>query len=75
MTDDPGRLRERIATLEANRDHMAAQIDGMEKKLNEIHAVLLEARGWKSILIAGAVLIGFIAGSLKPLLQWAGIAK
>lgn len=74
MSED-GNLRERVAVLEANQEHMGAQIDSMEKKLTEVHTVLLEARGWKSLLIAAAVLIGFIVGNLKPFLQWIGAIK
>lgn len=75
MADDDGKIRERIAVLEANHYHMATQIDSMEKKLTEVHTVLIEARGWRSLLIAGAVVIGVLIGSVKPLLQWIGWAK
>lgn len=75
MADDDGKLRERIAVLEANHYHMSTQIDSMEKKLTEVHTVLIEARGWRSLLIAVAVGVGVLIGSVKPLLQWIGIVK
>jgi len=75
MTDDPGKLRERIAILETSRDHMAEQIDTMAKQLAEVHEVLLQAKGARWMLISLAVVIGFVVGNLKPLAQWLGVIK
>lgn len=72
MTDDPGKLRERIAVLEANHRHMGEQIDKMAEQLTEVHAVLLQARGARWMLISAAMVVGFITANLKPVFVWLG---
>lgn len=76
MTDETGRLRERIAVLEANYRHTAEQIDAMAEQMAEIHAVLLQAKGARWALVSVAIMIGFVIANLgKPLVQWLGLVK
>jgi hypothetical protein len=61
---------ERIAVLEANQRHMGEKIDVMADQIQEVHDLLLKARGAKWAIIGFATLGGFIfakAGVLTAL--------
>lgn len=73
---DAGQLRERIAVLEANYRHaierietMADQMDAVVKQTDEIHAVLLQAKGGRWVLLGTAGLIGFVMANFANL-KW-----
>src|SRR5262245_55820501 len=53
---------ERLAVLEQQVSHMEAELERMSAKVDEMHAILLQARGvrWAIIVLAG--LVGFLAG-------------
>ena len=64
-----GELEERIAVLETNHRHAEAKFDSMSKKVDEMHEVLLQAKGarWAILGVAGAA--GFFAGKLGTFLS------
>jgi hypothetical protein len=75
MKNERGSLRERIAVLETNQGHMGEQIDTMADQLTEIHAVLLQAKGARWVLISTAIAIGFAIANLKSLAQLLALTK
>lgn len=55
---------ERITTLEANQEHMATDITEIKGKVDEMHNMLMQAKGarWAVVAIAGAA--GMVTGAL-----------
>jgi hypothetical protein len=53
---------ERLAVLEQKVSHMEAELGRMSAKVDEIHAILMQAKGvrWAVITVSG--LVGFLAG-------------
>ena len=53
---------ERLAILEQRVSHMEAELARMSAKVDEMHAILLQARGirWAVITVSG--IVGFLAG-------------
>jgi hypothetical protein len=57
---------ERLAVLEQKVSHMEEELDRMSAKVDEMHAILLQARGVRWAVIALSGLVGLLAG----LSQW-----
>ena len=53
---------ERLAVLEQKVSHMEAELDRMSGKVDEMHAILLQARGVRWAIIAVSGLVGFLVG-------------
>jgi hypothetical protein len=53
---------ERLAVLEQKVSHMEAELDRMSGKVDEMHAVLMQARGVRWAIIAVSGLVGFLVG-------------
>ena len=53
---------ERLAVLEQKVSHMEEELDRMSAKVDEMHAILLQARGVRWAIIAVSGLVGFLAG-------------
>jgi hypothetical protein len=53
---------ERLAILEQKVSHMEEELDRMSVKVDEMHAILLQARGVRWAVIAVSGLVGFLAG-------------
>lgn len=68
MTEDG----ERIVALERDVVHLTDRIAGMERKVDEMHAILLQARGVRWILLALAGIGGFLGGKLGLLFPLVG---
>ena len=60
-------LRERVAVLESQGKHMTQKIDSMDKKLNEVHEILVAARGARWVVLSMVAVAGFIIGKLGTL--------
>ena len=52
----------RLAVLEQKVSHMEEELDRMSAKVDEMHAILLQARGVRWAIIAVSGLVGFLAG-------------
>lgn len=64
---------ERLAVLEHKVAHMETTVDRVETKVDEIHDVLLQAKGFKMpFVILGTVLIGTIGAVATWLLSKLG---
>ena len=53
---------ERLATLEQKVSHMEGEVAKMAAKVDEMHAILLQARGVRWVIVAVAGLVGFLTG-------------
>jgi hypothetical protein len=53
---------ERLAVLEQKVSHMQVQLDRMSFKVNDMHAILLQAKGVRWAIIAVSGLVGFVTG-------------
>lgn len=62
-------LEERIAVLEANFKHADAKLDKMAEKVDEMHEVLLQAKGARWAILGVASLAGFFAGKIGTFLS------
>jgi hypothetical protein len=58
-----GRSNERLAILEQKVSHMEEELDKMSAKVDEMHEILLQARGVRWAIIAVSGLVGFIIGA------------
>ena len=64
MTDQDAR----IAVLETKHDHLEKQIVKMSGQVEEMHAVLLQAKGARWAILGVAGLAGFLAGKMGSLI-------
>jgi hypothetical protein len=64
MADKDG---ERLAVLEANYSHMDKKIDAMARQVDEMHELLLKAKGARWVILAVAGAAGFISAKLTTL--------
>ena len=55
----------RIAVLEARHAHHEKQFEDMVKKVDEMHSILLQAKGARWAILGVAGLAGFMAGKLS----------
>jgi hypothetical protein len=53
---------ERLAVVEQKVSHMEDQLERISAKVNDIHAILLQAKGVRWAIIAVAGLVGFVTG-------------
>jgi hypothetical protein len=65
-------LRERVAKLEVQMTHLADKLDDTHKKVEEMHAILLQAKGarWVNVGLAGVA--GLASGLVAKLMPWSG---
>ena len=63
MTSD----QSRIAVLETKQEHYEARMEKMSAQVDEMHAVLLQAKGAKWAILGVASLAGFFAGKMAGL--------
>lgn len=57
---------ERLATLEWRAVHIEAKLDKMEAQVDEMHSILMQARGFRWALMVFIGAIGFVTGSILP---------
>jgi hypothetical protein len=72
MSDD---TRDRVIRLEAQVEHLSNTVQAMTEKLDELHAVFLQAKGARWLLIALAGLGGAAAGFAAKWLPLVGVAR
>jgi hypothetical protein len=65
---------ERLAVLEQKVSHMEAELDRMSGKVDEMHAVLMQARGVRWAIIAVSGLVGFLVGH-RALVRREGMSR
>ena len=60
---------ERLVILEQKVSHMEGALDKISAKVDEMHAILLQAKGVRWAVIAVAGLVGFLVGILHWLVS------
>jgi hypothetical protein len=63
-------LRERVAKLEVQMTHLADKLDDTHKKVEEMHAILLQAKGARWVIVAMAGVAGLASGLVAKLMPW-----
>jgi hypothetical protein len=53
---------ERLAILEQRVSHMETELGKISAKVDEMHAILLQAKGVRWTVIAVSALVGFLTG-------------
>ena len=56
--------RDRVIRLEAEVEAMAKTIEGMDRKVSEMHTLLQQAKGVRWAILAMAAMGGFISAKL-----------
>ena len=62
MTAHEDTLRERVARLETKVDHLSEALGNAVTKVDEMHGVMMQAKGARWVLIAAASIAGALAG-------------
>ena len=60
-------LEERVAVLETDIKHMKEKLTEMSEKVDEMHSVLLQAKGARWAILGVASMAGLIAGKFGSL--------
>jgi len=61
-------LRERVAKLEVQMTHLNEKLDETYKKVEEMHAILLQAKGARWVIVGLAGVAGLASGVVAKLL-------
>lgn len=61
MTDD---TRDRVMRMEAEVENLEKKVDAMSVKIDDMHDILMQARGARYVIAAGAAIAGGITGFL-----------
>ena len=64
-------LRERVAKLEVQMSHLNEKLDDTHKKVEEMHAILLQAKGARWVIVGLAGVAGLASGLLAKLIPQA----
>jgi hypothetical protein len=60
-------LRERVAKLEVQMTHLSGKLDDTHQKVEEMHAILLQAKGARWVIVGLAGVAGLASGLLAKL--------
>jgi 2-phosphoglycerate kinase len=62
--------RDRLIKLEIETSHLTKKVDEMAKQIDEMHDLLMQAKGARLILIGVASVVGFASAKLA---SWSGV--
>lgn len=63
-------LRDRVIRMEAEVRSLERQVTGMANKINDMHDVLMQARGARYVIVGAAAIGGAVTGFLVKLLPF-----
>lgn len=66
-------LRERVAKLEVHMAHLTDKLDDTHKKVEEMHAIMLQAKGARWVIVGLAGIAGLASGLLAKLTPWSAV--
>lgn len=66
-------LRERVAKLEVQMEYLAAKLDDTFQKVEEMHAILLQAKGARWVLVGLAGIAGLVSGIIAKAMPWSAV--
>jgi hypothetical protein len=64
---------DRLVRLEINAEHQAEKLEAMAEKVNEMHAVFMQAKGARWMFLAIGVMVGSIMVNVKTILSLLGV--
>ena len=67
MTDD---TRDRVIRMEAELDNLERQVSNMSAKIDDMHDIIMQARGARYVIAAAAALAGGVAGFLVKFIPY-----
>ncbi len=62
--------RDRVIRLEEEVKHLKRKIDDMDRKVTEMHYLLLHAKGAKWMLMILIAIGGFVAAKITPIIAY-----
>ena len=62
----------RVAKLEVQMTHLSEKLDDPHKKVEEMHAILLQAKGARWVIVGMAGVAGLASGLIAKLMPWSG---
>jgi phage shock protein A len=65
-------LRERVAKLEVQMAHLSEKLDDTHQKVEEMHAILLQAKGARWVIVGLAGVAGLASGLVAKVMPWSG---
>ena len=65
-------LRERVAKLEVQMTHLNEKLDDTYKKVEEMHGILLQAKGARWVIVGLAGVAGLASGLVAKFMPWSG---
>jgi hypothetical protein len=63
-------LRERVAKLEVQITHLSEKLDDTHQKVEEMHAILLQAKGARWVIMGLAGVAGLASGIVAKMVPW-----
>lgn len=67
MTDD---TRDRVIALEVKVDSLRKAVEARDKKIDQMHDVLMQAKGARYVIVGAAAIGGAVTGFLVKLLPF-----
>lgn len=61
---------ERLVRLETKHEHLTKQVESMSIKVDQMHELLVQAKGVRWVIIAMATIGGFLASKIGTILPW-----
>ena len=61
-------LRERVAKLEVQMMHLSEKLDDTHRKVDEMHAIFLQAKGARWVIVGLAGVAGMASGLVAKLM-------
>lgn len=61
---DENNTRDRLIALEVEVRHLSESLSSYGEKVNDMHNLLMQARGMKWLIIAMAAIAGFVSATL-----------
>lgn len=61
---------ERLVRLETKHEHLTEKFEDMAGKVDEMHELLVQAKGVRWVIIAMATIGGFLASKIGTIIPW-----
>lgn len=71
----PDDTRDRVIRLEAEVEHISAQLTEMSTKVSAMHDVLMQAKGAKWVVVVAAAIVGGITSWIASVFNFFGVHR
>ena len=61
---------ERLVRLETRHEHLTEKVEDMADKVDQMHELLVQAKGVRWVIIAMATIGGFLASKVGTVIPW-----